>query len=267
MILVKFEFNGAQYKKASKHQREWGNKIISDLKLKGDESILDLGCGDGILTKNLSALVPKGKVIGIDASEGMINEAKKLEKENLVFILQDINELNYDNEFDLIFSNATLHWIKDHKKLLENCHKALKDKGYIRFNFAGDGNCQNFFEVVKEIMNREQFQKYFTNYEWPWYMPKIDEYRQLAKKSNFKEVDVWGENKDRYFRDEQEMIGWIDQPAIVPFLKYIIEGKAQKEFRDIIVDRMITRTKQKDGTCFETFRRINIGARKSFNIT
>ena len=63
------------------------------------------------------------------------------------------------------------------------------------------------------------------------------------------------------------MIGWIDQPAIVPFLKYIIEGKAEKEFRDIIVDRMITRTKQKDGTCFDTFRRINIDARKSFNIT
>jgi ubiquinone/menaquinone biosynthesis C-methylase UbiE len=88
MILAKFEFNGTQYKKASKHQKEWGNKIIFDLKLKGGESILDLGCGDGILTKNLSALVPKGKVIGIDASEGMISEAKKLEKENLVFLLQ-----------------------------------------------------------------------------------------------------------------------------------------------------------------------------------
>jgi trans-aconitate methyltransferase len=264
--MAKLKFNGAKYKKASKHQKEWGNKTISELRLNGDESILDLGCGDGILTKNLADLVPKGKVIGIDASEGMINEAKKLEKENLIFLLQDINELNCDNEFDLIFSNATLHWIKDHKKLLENCHKALKDKGYIRFDFAGDGNCQNFIAVVKEVMNEEQFQKYFTDYEWPWYMPKIDEYKQLAEQSKFKEVDVWGENKDRYFSNEQEMIGWIDQPSIVPFLKYIIEEKDQKEFRDIIVDRMITRTKQKEGTCFETFRRININARKSFSI-
>ena len=196
----------------------------------------------------------------------MIKEAKKLEKENLIFLLQDINEFNYENEFDLIFSNATLHWVKDHKKLLENCHKALKNNGYIRFNFAGDGNCQSFFAVVKEAMQYEQFQKYFTNYEWPWFMPKLDEYKELAKKSNFKDVEVWGENKDRYFSNEEEMIGWIDQPSIVPFLKYITEKKDQKEFRNIVVDKMIARTKQDDGTCFETFRRINVMARKSFNI-
>ncbi|PKP59652.1 MAG: methyltransferase type 11, partial [Candidatus Altiarchaeales archaeon HGW-Altiarchaeales-1] len=124
--------------------------MISGLesKLHGNESILDLGCGDGILTEKLSQLVPKGKVIGIDASVGMINEAKKSEKENLHFLVMDINEINFSNEFDLIFSNATLHWVKDHKKLLANCHTALKSGGIIRFNFAGDGNCSNFFAVV-----------------------------------------------------------------------------------------------------------------------
>ena len=265
--MAKFEFNGAKYKKASKHQKEWGNKILSNLQLKGDESILDLGCSDGVLTKTLSDLVPKGKVIGIDVSKGMTKEAKKLETENLIFLLQDINEINFEEEFNLIFSNATLHWVKDHEKLLKNCYKALKKAGYIRFNFAGDGNCQNFFAVVKEVMKYEQFQKYFINYEWPWFMPKIDEYKQLAKKSNFKDVEVWGENKDRYFSNEEEMIGWINQPSIVPFLEYINDEKDQKKFRNIVVDKMIAKTKQKDGTCFETFRRINVMARKDSIIT
>ncbi|WP_245612000.1 hypothetical protein [endosymbiont 'TC1' of Trimyema compressum] len=57
----KFEFDGEKYKQASKHQREWGNKLISGIDIKGNEAILDLGCGDGILSKKLSTLVLMGK--------------------------------------------------------------------------------------------------------------------------------------------------------------------------------------------------------------
>ena len=68
-------------------------------------------------------------------------------------------------------------------------------------------------------------------------------------------------NADRYFDNEQEMIRWIDQPSLVPFLKYL--DKANKQtFRDTVVEQMIKETAQPDGTCFETFRRINVFAKK-----
>ena len=70
-----YEFNGKKYEQASRHQKEWGQKLFSDLHLNGNESILDLGWGDGVLTEQLSMLVPEGSVIGIDASIGMINTA------------------------------------------------------------------------------------------------------------------------------------------------------------------------------------------------
>ena len=76
--MATYEFSGEKYKKASRHQKEWGESLISKLKLGGDERILDLGCGDGALTEHLASLVPRGCVIGIDASEGMIETAKKL---------------------------------------------------------------------------------------------------------------------------------------------------------------------------------------------
>ncbi len=252
-----FEFDGKKYKKSSIHQKEWGTKIIAELNLRGDERVLDLGCGDGALTKKIHDLLPAGNVVGIDASEGMIKEAKKLETKRLSFFKQDINEIDYFEEFDLIFSNANLHWVKDHRKLLLNCYKALKSTGFIRFNFAGEGNCSNLFRVIKQVMYDKKYQQFFKDFKWPWYMPNLKEYKNLLSGCEFKDIKVWGENVDRYFNNKDEMIGWIDQPAIVPFLKLIPEDN-KISFRNEVVERMVEATIQSDYRCFETFRRINV---------
>ena len=63
------EFDGRKYGQASAHQKEWGARLIEELELQGNESVLDLGCGDGALTAQIAALVPEDRS-GIDASEG-----------------------------------------------------------------------------------------------------------------------------------------------------------------------------------------------------
>jgi len=256
-----FEFNGEKYKQASKHQKEWGNKMISDLELKGNEIILDLGCGDGFLTEQLAALVPNGKVTGIDASIGMLETAKKFKKSNLDFICMDINAIDFTNRFDIIYSNAALHWIKDHKLLLKNCLSALKENGIIKWSFAGDGTCSNFYEVSKIVMNDSAFKEYFCTFEWPWFMPSKSEYETILESAGFNKIHLEYENADRYFSSVDEMVKWIDQPSIVPFIKNVPETEKGK-FRDMVVNMMIEKTKQADGRCFETFRRINVLATK-----
>ena len=255
------EFNGEAYNKASVHQKEWGNKIISTLHFKGDEKVLDLGCGDGVLTSQLAELVPQGMAVGLDSSLGMIEVASKLRRSNLEFKLQDINFLDFGEEFDLIFSNATLHWVKDHPRLLDSSFKCLKQGGMARFNFAADGNCSHFLKVIKLEMARPEYSRYFQKFEWPWFMPTVVEYEDLAKSSKFKEVKVWGEVADRYFPDKDAMIKWIDQPSIVPLLEYVPDME-KKGFRNCVVEKILGETMQSDGSCFETFRRINLSARK-----
>ncbi len=227
----------------------------------GAERILDLGCGDGALTAQIAALVPRGHVTGIDASTGMIGAARNHVAGNLSFVLKDINDLDYSDEFDLVFSNATLHWIKDHDTLLANVHRSLRNGGVIRFNFAGNGNCSNFFLVLGEAMAHSDFERFFHDFDWPWFMPTVDEYDAIVRRSPFGEGRVWGENADRYFPDEDAMIRWIDQPSLVPILPRVAEP-LREGFRSFIVERMIRRTRQADGRCFETFRRINLFARK-----
>lgn len=255
------EFNGEAYKQSSTHQKEWGNKIISEFDLRGNERILDLGCGDGVLTAQLAKLVPEGFVLGIDASQGMIKVASQLRKKNLEFKLQNINSLDYQEEFDLVFSNATLHWVKDHNRLLNNSLRSLKKDGVIRFNFAAEGNCSHFFKVIKTAMKLPEYSRHFESFEWPWYMPAVDEYENLVKQFHFREIEIWGEIADRYFPGKETMIKWVDQPSIVPFLECIPETEKQS-FRSYVIEKMLEQTLQMDGRCFENFRRINLSARK-----
>ena len=260
-MAAQLEFDAEKYKTASRHQKEWGNKIIAELSLVGDEVILDLGCGDGVLTECLAQRVPNGRVLGIDASSAMIGTASKLKRDNLTFAQMDIDDIDFDGEFDLGFSNATLQWVKDHKRLLQNVYRGLKLNGVVRFNFAGDGNCSTFFEVIRQAMADEPYRKYFADFDWPWYIPTIDEYAALVGESCFRDVRVWPENADRYFASADEMTKWLDQPCLVPFLKCIGAPDKQR-FRDQVIEEMIIRTAQPDGRCFETFRRINVLAQK-----
>ena len=183
-----YVFDGEKYKKASRHQKEWGNKLISSLQLKGNEAILDLGCGDGILTEQLSLLVPNGYVLGIDASVGMIEKAEQNVHDNLKFRHMDINEMDFYNEFDVIFSNAALHWVKDHNKLLKNTYTALKQGGIAVWNFAGDGNCETFYGVMRKKIKDDRYKEYFAGFEWPWFMPSKAEYEILTENIGFQKL-------------------------------------------------------------------------------
>ena len=224
-------------------------------------TVLDLGCGDGSLTCQIADLVADGEVVGIDASKGMIEVAKSKEQNNLKFLNLDINHLDFESEFHVVFSNAALHWVKDHTLLLKNVHRALIAGGRLRFQFAGHGNCANLYEVVQPLMEQDDYKPHFSDFVWPWFMPPVEDYQRLAETSGLRGIRVWCENADRYFPDADAMIQWIDQPSLVPFLNHL-PASIKQSFRDQVVSQMIEITQQKDGRCFETFRRINVSAQR-----
>jgi len=256
-----YEFDGEKYKTASFHQKEWGKSLIAKASLQGNENILDLGCGDGQLTEQLSLLVPNGKVLGVDASIGMIKTAKKICRTNLDFVQMDINNLHFSSEFNLIFSNAALHWVKDHNRLLRNSYAALKTGGIILWDFGSNGNCSNFLEVIQKKIMEDKYRNFFRDFEMPWFMPSKNQYEELISNLGYSDFRIAEVNRDRYFSTSDEVIKWIDQPCIVPFIQ-CIPDILKSTFRKEVIEEMLEKTQQPNGTYFETFRRLQIYAQK-----
>src|SRR5512133_3316891 len=134
-------WNPSDYAQHSSAQQIWARELIAKLHLAGHERVLDIGCGDGKVTAEIASAVPRGSVVGIDNSTDMIGYAKAAyEAGNLRFQVADAAALPFQAEFDVIFSNACLHWIYDHKPVLAGIRRSLAPGGRVLLQMGGKGN-------------------------------------------------------------------------------------------------------------------------------
>ncbi len=125
-----FIWNAYEYNNNSSIQEEAANYILKLINLKGSEKILDIGCGDGKITADIAKNLTTGSIIGLDLSQEMIEFAKtKHFQKNLSFFLQDVQEINFINSFNIIFSSFSIQWIKNKKLLFQKISKALLPTG------------------------------------------------------------------------------------------------------------------------------------------
>src|SRR5690242_2945608 len=124
-----FRWDPRDYAAHSAAQLHWARELLAKLQLRGDESLLDLGCGDGKVTAEIAGAVPQGTVIGVDSSPEMIAFAREAFPSTrfpqLQFHCMDVRSLQLDSIFDVVFSNAALHWVDDHLKVLRGVSTRL----------------------------------------------------------------------------------------------------------------------------------------------
>jgi len=137
------------YDRTSRPQQRWANEVISRVVgIEPDATVLDVGCGTGRVTEHLARLVPAGRVIAIDASEDMVALARERLGERAEVRRCDVLELGLEEEVDLVFSTATLHWVKDHDALWPVLARALKPGGRLEAQCGGEGNIEQVRDVI-----------------------------------------------------------------------------------------------------------------------
>jgi trans-aconitate methyltransferase len=144
-----FTWNADLYSTKHNFVFKYGEDLINWLQPKEGERILDVGCGTGELTNELSKL--GATIVGIDASEQMIDKAKA-QFPNITFLVKDATDFSFNEPFDAAFSNATLHWINDQLKALKCVYNSLKEGGRFVFEMGGKHNIKSIHTAVKKAM-------------------------------------------------------------------------------------------------------------------
>jgi len=188
MSKIDFTNISAKYEDYSLVQKSAAKVLLEILEIKDEDDVLDLGCGVGELTRQIRKNT-KGKIIGIDPSEGMIKQAiEKSKSLEIAYEVKSAEELDYRECFDVIFCNSVFQWLKDPDKVVENCYVALRRDGRIGIQApAKKIYSPNFIEAIKKVKENPRTKDVFAYFKAPWFfLETSDEYRNLFKKKGFK---------------------------------------------------------------------------------
>ena len=228
------KWNAADYANNSSAQESWANELIEKLSLQGNERLLDIGCGDGKITNSIAGKLRAGSVVGIDRSTDMIELAiSQFDRQNLSFSVMDATELSLQGTFDVVFSNAALHWVKDHKTTLIRLKKHLHQESKILFQMGGFGNADDILKIVTRMTKTGQWAKYFEDFIFPYNFCKIQDYEKWLREAGYSAKRIELIPKDMIHENSEKLKGWL-RTTWFPYTDQLPESEKEKFLSHVI---------------------------------
>ena len=182
------DWDATTYDRISALQQTWAAEQLSRLALRGDEVVLDAGCGSGKITAVLADLVPRGRVYAVDAAPSMAAHTERALRTRAIVSCQDLAQLTLPEAVDVIFSNATFHWIGDHGRLFSRLCSALGPGGRLLAQCGGRGNIDAFRTLADEVAAQAPFAPYFSDWQRPWTYASPEETAARLIRAGFTDV-------------------------------------------------------------------------------
>ena len=179
------DWDARVYDRVSGPQAAMAVPVLDRLALRGDETVLDAGCGSGRVTKLLLERLPRGRVIAVDAAPSMVEEARAALGDRAEVIHSDLAELELPERVDAVFSNAVFHWVPDHDALFARLHAALRPGGRMATQCGGAGNVDRFHATATEVGETEPFAEYLSGWVGPWNFAGPEETERRLRDAGF----------------------------------------------------------------------------------
>jgi trans-aconitate 2-methyltransferase len=241
--VVATKWNAADYAANSVVQQSWARELISKLNLRGDEHALDVGCGDGKVTAEIAQHLPNGTATGIDASPQMIEFAKKTfppsKFSNLRFRVMDARKIKFERQFDLLFSNAALHWVDDHEKILRGVAAVLKSGARMIISCGGKGNAHDVFVALRPEMRLKRWRPFFRKMPTPYFFYAPGDYEKWLPKFNFKINSLKLVPKDATYPGADGFATWL-RTTWIPYVQRVSEN-LREEFIAAVTQRYVAK--------------------------
>ncbi|MEM9833478.1 MAG: methyltransferase domain-containing protein [Bacteroidota bacterium] len=246
-------WNADLYQQKHAFVYQYGSSLIDWLEPKVREEILDIGCGTGELAHQIAQT--GARVTGVDQSEEMIKRAKQ-QYPGIPFYMQDATQLSGLPQFNAIFSNAALHWIKDASAVLQQIYQHLKPNGRLVAELGGKGNISQIISALNQ--QRTQFGYSVINISEQWFFPSVGEYSNLLESEGFEVQQVQYFHRDTALTDDG-IKEWIRMFA----------SRWLTDIADHHIERLLEATQEslrsslyRDGTWYADYKRLRMLAIK-----
>ncbi len=241
------EWDAPTYDRVSGPQQRWGASVLGRLLLRGNELVLDAGCGTGRVTALLLERLPEGRVIAIDASRRMLEAASQNlagHGRKVEFVEADLGQpLPLREKVDAVFSTAAFHWVADHDALFDNLAAVMSPGAQLVVQCGGEGNIAS---VGRALEGR--------GLQWPaWAFHDPESTAKRLQAAGFVDVETWLNPEITEFGTRDQMAEFMRTVVLAPYLEVTAEGDRQA-LMDAVLDDL--------GKLELDYVRLNITARR-----
>ena len=250
-------WDAARYHRVSDPQWRWGLRVLDRLAPAEGERILDLGCGTGRLTSEISTRAPGAIVTGADRSIAMLSKAREHVASVAAFAQADATALPFHPVFDAVFSTATFHWIQDHDTLFREVHRVLKPGGRLVSQCGGGPNLARLYDRAKHLRESQRFRGYFDGWVEPLNFQTVETTKSRLGTLGFTHINVSLESAETAFTT----IEAFEQFVTTVCLRHDLE-RLPPELRSPFAHEIAVAASTDDPPLTLDYWRLNVDARK-----
>jgi len=253
------EWNSEQYLKFKKQRTQPAIDLAKKISIEHPNNILDIGCGPGNSTSVLKKIFPQASILGVDSSEDMIKKAKE-SYTDINFKLCDVTtDLDKLDKYDIIFSNACLQWIPNHREFIPMLFNRLSKNGVLAVQIPMNGQ-EALFKIINEVISEPQ---------WGFTSMNIEVNRTLLPEEYFdilssytQKFDIWETVYYHNMPSVEAMVEWVKGTRLRPYLNALDKTKAENLEREITKRAAAVYDTQENGGIIFRFRRFFFVASK-----
>jgi trans-aconitate methyltransferase len=256
------EWDATIYHRVSTPMVALGQPVLDRLPLAGTETVVDAGCGTGLLTGELLERLPHGRVVAVDRSANMLAEASAHLTprfgDRVSFIQADVQDLSLPEPVDIFFSTATFHWVLDHPRLFQTLFTSLKPGGRLIAQCGGGPNIAQFRERAEALLDSPRYREEARGWRSPWEFASAEVTARRLADAGFEEVETWLEPRPVRFDEAEAFREFVTSVVLRAHLD-AIDNPAS---RLALVDELTAMAAKDDPPFLLDYWRLNISAQR-----
>jgi trans-aconitate 2-methyltransferase len=252
------DWDAATYDRLADPQQQWAEALLARLPLRGDECVLDAGCGSGRVTRLLLDRLPHGRVYAVDRSPAMLAVARTqlaAYGERVTLIEADLRTLRLPELVEVVFSNATLHWISNHARAFGTLASVLRPRGLLAAQCGGRGNITRIQAVADQVATQPPFRQFRQGIELPWRFAGPEETQMLLEHAGFVVRAVWLAAAPAQFANRERFAAFLRSVVLGPYLAALPE-----ELHEAFVQAVVAADERAGAPYIVDYVRLNIDA-------